>query len=166
MDIRYAVMYGDVLFGDVKTFHFHAFMWVDPDVWSVIHLHQISLLDERLFSFKSVELLTAFDLRDQIWMIFDKKVEFMMPVKRHLICFELKAVKRCLTLVELLNTGMQLPGDVWTKLSSRCFTHLWKLWMDWYNITWRYKGNFEFEWRISHLPIGDREVPSWVCCEA
>ena len=30
-------------------------------------------------------------------------------------------LKRCLALAELLNNGMQLPGDVSTRLSPKCF---------------------------------------------
>ena len=31
MDICTSVLYWDILYGDVKTFHFYIFMWIDPD---------------------------------------------------------------------------------------------------------------------------------------
>ena len=69
--------------------------------------------------------------------------------KWHLLNFELKSVKRCLTLVEMLNIEKHSPGDEWTKLSSRYFTPLG-------GITWTLEQimelqstslapNFEFE---------------------
>ena len=85
-------------------------------------LHIITKVFQSFKSFEVFKLLTCRETRYE-WFS-SEGVEFIWPEEWHLSHFELEAVKRCLTLVTLLNTGMQLPGDVWTKLSPRCFIPL------------------------------------------
>ena len=94
------------------------------DLQSVISLHHISIWNKYMFFLPILELLQLliFD-ENKIWVMFlTKSSGVYIARKVAFSSIELEDVKWCLTLVQLLNTRMQLLGDVWTKLSPRCIT--------------------------------------------